>query len=596
MTRRRKLTYAAHALVGLVVLGLLFTGTLWAVQADRVLSNTSVAGHDVSHLTREEVEQKLATLADERWAQPVVFTFEDERHEILPSEVGYRIDLEATADAAMSRGREGLPGDLLERVRSLYRAVDLEPADTYDEELVRVRISNLAEAVDRDRSPGEIRVNPDTLEVEVELPHGSARVRQDEAVELLVAAIQAPGREEIELPVDTEPPRVAAEDVRAVAAQAERAVADPLQLNAAGEEFSLSPADLARVLEVEERETEAGAATLELVVSPERLREVLGSELLARIERDPENSGYEAARVPPRTFDAMSTAAYSPVSAEVGVRPGHEGTRFDAILAAERITALLREGTRQGELPVERIPPNFTEEEAEQLKPTHLIGTFTTYHASGEPRVQNIQLLADVIDGTLLLPGEQFSINQISGPRSCDKGYVGAPTIVQGELEDTCGGGTSQFGTTTFNAAFFAGVQLDRWRAHSWYISRYPMGREATLSYPELDVRFTNNTPGAIVVKTTYTSGSITVSLYGQPIAQEASATHGNPTNPTEPSELRRNTSELPVGQVRVVQSGARGFTVSVTRTVELLTGGEQTQTIRTVYLPQDRIIEVGTG
>ncbi len=596
MTRRRRLTYAAYALVGLVVLFLLFIGTLWAVQADRVLSNTSVAGHDVSHLTREEVEQELATLAEERWAQPVIFTFEDERHEILPSEVGYRIDLDATADAAMARGREGLPGDILERVRSLYKAVDLEPVDTYDRELVPVRISNLAEAVDRERSPGEVRVNPDTLEVEVELPHGSVRVRQEEAAALLVKAIRAPGREEIELPVDREPPRVPKEDVRAVAARAKQAVAEPLRLSAGGEEFSLSPADLARLLEVQERETEAGAATLELVVNPERLLEVLGSELLARIEREPQNFGYEAARVPPRTFDAMSTAAFSPVTAQVGVRPGREGTRFDATLAAERITALLREGTRQGELPVERIPPDFTAQEAEQLKPTHLIGTFTTYHDSGEPRVKNIQLLADVIDGTLLLPGEQFSINQISGPRSCDKGYVPAPTIIQGELEDTCGGGTSQFGTTTFNAAFFAGVQLDRWKAHSWYISRYPMGREATLSYPQLDVRFTNNTPGAIVVKTTYTSSSITVSLYGRPIAEEVTATHGDPTDPTEPSELRRNTDELATGQVRVLQSGARGFTVTVTRTIELLNGGEKTHSIRTVYLPQDRIVEVGTG
>ncbi len=595
MTRRR-LIYAAYGLAALLALSLLLTGVLWGVQAGRVLPNTSVAGHDVSLMSRDEVEEELATLVDELGAQPVVFAFEDERHEILPSEVAYQINVEASADAAMSRGRNGLPGDLFERVRSLYRAVDLEPVDTYDEELVRVRISNLSSAVDRDRSPGEVRVNPDTLEVEVQMPHGSARVRQEEAVGLLTAAVRRPGREELDLPVDTEPPHVPEEDVRAVAAQAERSVAAPLQLTAAGEEFSLAPADLARIIESRGRETEAGGATLELVVSSERLGDVIGEEILGRIQRSPENFGYEVGRVPPRTFDAQGSTGFSPVPAEAGLRPGRVGTQFDAAPAAERIAALLREGTRQGELPVERIPPDFTEEEAQQLRPTHLIGTFTTYHAAGEPRVQNIQKLADVIDGTLVLPGEQFSINEISGPRSCDKGYVPAPTIIQGELEDTCGGGTSQFGTTTFNAAFFAGVQLDRWRAHSWYISRYPMGREATLSYPALDVRFTNNTAGAIVVKTTYTSGSITVSLYGRPLAETVRASHGEPTNPTEPTEIRRNTSELSPGRERVIQSGKRGFTVTVTRTVGLIEGGEETQTIRTVYQPQDRIVEVGAG
>ncbi|GAB4252914.1 MAG: hypothetical protein Kow00129_13830 [Thermoleophilia bacterium] len=347
---------------------------------------------------------------------------------------------------------------------------------------------------------------------------------------------------------------------------------------------------------MQERETDEGGASVVLVVPPDRLHEVIGEEEIARLEREPEDYGFEVARTPPRTFDAQGSASFSPVPANVGIGPGRDGTRFDPQMAAQAIGRMLRNGARSGELPLERIPANLAEEEVERLRPTHLIGTFTTYHASGEPRVRNIQLLADVIDGTVVMPGEQFSINEISGPRSCDKGYVQAPTIIRGELVNTCGGGTSQFGTTTFNAAFFAGVRLDQWRAHSWYISRYPMGREATLSYPELDVKFTNNTPGAIIVKTTYTPGSITVSLYGRPIAERVTATHGEPTNPTQPRQIRRQTSDLPAGRERVIQSGSRGFTVTVTRTVELIDGGERTDTIRTVYVPQDRIVEVGTG
>jgi DNA-binding CsgD family transcriptional regulator len=139
-------------------------------------------------------------------------------------------------------------------------------------------------------------------------------------------------------------------------------------------------------------------------------------------------------------------------------------------------------------------------------------------------------------------------------------GYGEAGTIVQGELVDTCGGGVSQFGTTTFNAAFFAGVQLDQWKAHSWYFTRYPMGREATLNYPELDVKFTNTTDGAIIVKTTYTGTSITVSVYGQPLATTVRAEHGSPSNHRNYSTQREESSDRCEGDESVTKAGAGGF------------------------------------
>jgi vancomycin resistance protein YoaR len=246
---------------------------------------------------------------------------------------------------------------------------------------------------------------------------------------------------------------------------------------------------------------------------------------------------------------------------------------------------------------LQTIEADFPTQEAERLKPSHLIGTFTTYHPSGTPRVHNIQLLADTVDGTVVLPGEQFSINGISGERTCAKGYRPAGTIIRGELVDTCGGGVSQFGTTTFNAAFFAGVTLDQWKAHSFYISRYPQGREATLSYPQLDVKFTNNTDGAIVVRTSHTASSVTVSIFGQPVATTVRAQHGQPFNFKNPETQVRTTSTLHRGQERTIQAaGARGFTVDVVRIVELSGGGEDRRSIRTVYLPQHRIVERGTA
>jgi vancomycin resistance protein YoaR len=584
------------ALLGLLLLTL---AVLWTVQRGAVLPNTSVVGVDVSGMSPEEVREALAPTVAAREGDVVTFSFEDETYSVAPSDVGYRIDLDTTVEVALSRGRTGLPGDALERVRSLRTHRDLPLAERDDEDRIAAWVEEVAGKVDRDRSPGSVEADPDTLEVRVEYPHGSATVRQDETVEALRTALVQEGHVELELPVATTPQNVPDEDVDAVADQVRRAIDAPLVLRASGTSLTLEPATIARLIDVNERrvgaadDDETALATVELTVTVERLEEVLG-DTVDRFDRAPQDARYVLGRTPPTTFDDPGSTTFRPVAAAAEVEPSVDGIAFDPPAAATQLTELLRQGAREAELRVEVVEPELPTSRAEQLRPTHLLGTFTTYYQAGQVRNANIQRLADVIDGAKVPPGGQFSINAISGERRCDKGYEPAGTIVRGELVDTCGGGVSQFGTTTFNAAFFSGVQLDQWKAHSWYISRYPMGREATLSYPELDVRFTNTTDAVIVVKTSHTDTSVTVSIYGQPIADAVSATHGEPTNRTQPETQTRTTDELPCGREREVQGQSEGFTVEVVRTVDRTDGTTDTRTIRTVYVPQNRIVERG--
>jgi vancomycin resistance protein YoaR len=633
MAARRTIVVGAVALATLLGLLLLTLAVLWTVQRGAVLPNTTVAGVEVGGLSETEAREALAPTVAAREGDVVTFTFEDETFSVAPADVGYAIDLDATVEAALQRGRSGLPGDAVERVRSLRETRDVDLVERYDEDRISVWVEEVAAEVDRDRSPGLVEADPDTLEVQVESPHGSATVQQDEAVEALRGALREDGTSELELPVATTPPNVSDEDVEAVAEQVRRAIDAPLELRASGTSLTLEPATIARLLEVVERPVSAGRdededgnesattagstttgtdegedgderedgadgadgamATLELQVASQRIEEVLG-DTVERFDRAPENASYAVGRTPPTTFDDPGSTTFRPVEASVDVEPGVDGIRFDPDAAATQLTELLRQGAREAELRVEEVEPELSTARAEELRPTHLLGTFTTYYQAGQTRNANIQRLADVIDGALVLPGEQFSINEISGERRCDKGYQPAGTIIRGELVDTCGGGVSQFGTTTFNAAFFAGVQLDQWKAHSFYISRYPMGREATLSYPELDVRFTNTTESAIVVKTSHTATSITVSIYGRPLAEAVSASHGSPTNRTQPETQTRTASDLACGSERVVQGQTEGFTVEVVRTVERTDGSTETDTIRTVYVPQNRIVERG--
>ena len=142
------------------------------------------------------------------------------------------------------------------------------------------------------------------------------------------------------------------------------------------------------------------------------------------------------------------------------------------------------------------------------------VGEFTTPHACCEARVQNIQRIADIVRGIYLVPGETLSLNEFVGPRTVDNGFVPAGAIRSGHLIQEVGGGVSQFATTIFNAAFFAGLDIPSYYMHGIYISRYPFGRESTISFPEPDVKIRNNTPYGVLIWPTYTGTSITVTMY----------------------------------------------------------------------------------
>ncbi|MCZ7533593.1 MAG: VanW family protein [Acidimicrobiia bacterium] len=153
--------------------------------------------------------------------------------------------------------------------------------------------------------------------------------------------------------------------------------------------------------------------------------------------------------------------------------------------------------------------------------PVKVLGEFTTYYdACTNCRVTNIHLIGEAVNGTVVQPGQIFSVNDTVGPRTEAKGYVRAGAIIGGAVvccdhPANVGGGTSQFATTLYNAVFFSGLEDIYHRPHSLYFSRYPMGREATLGYTSPDLQFRNNTRYPVTIEVTYDNTSITVRIMG---------------------------------------------------------------------------------
>ena len=168
-------------------------------------------------------------------------------------------------------------------------------------------------------------------------------------------------------------------------------------------------------------------------------------------------------------------------------------------------------------LPAAPAPHPQGREWAESLGIFQVVGEFTTRFRPGQDRIINIARISELTRGVIIEPGQRFSVNGHVGPRTTSKGFVPAAMILDGVFVDSVGGGISQYATTLFNAAFFAGLDFIDYQSHTIYLSRYPYGREATVSYPAPDLVVENNTPYGVMLWPTTGDDSITVRLYSTP-------------------------------------------------------------------------------
>ncbi|XVU29060.1 VanW family protein [Actinoplanes sp. CA-054009] len=247
---------------------------------------------------------------------------------------------------------------------------------------------------------------------------------------------------------------------------------------------------------------------------------------------------------PPTVIDGKGDLSYTASDKGVTLDKGEPGRGVDTSDAVKRLVDTVRSGGTTLKLTVTTLKPGNANPKLAGVD--QLIGTFTTYHPCCAPRVTNIHRIAELIDNTVVPAGGTFSLNDAAGERTKANGFVAAPAIVDGELEDQLGGGVSQFSTTLFNAAWFAGLDVVKHQPHSLYISRYPPGREATLDWRSIDNVIKNDTDAPFVIRARTTDTSVTVGIYGHTGDREVSSV----TGPRRPS------------------GDAGGFRVSVTRTI----------------------------
>lgn len=591
----RRIPKPALVAAGLLLAILAAYGISRAISTGKVTGSVELDGIELGGLTAADLALAVgdheALLAE----LPASFSVREAVVTIQPLSVGFELDRDRMVADALALGREGNAfSQFLWWVTHLFRTTEIPVQGSVDAEAIEVVLARWdEEAVGNPPFPGAVVVEGTTPMAQY--PAAGEQIDREIAPARMLEVFSSVERPTLELPIIVAQPALTAAQVDQAVAEARLILAGPVTLANPDREKAVTfqPSQIASALR-----TEVNSSII-FTLDPAVVSTLL-EPVRADLEDPPVNAEFE--------IDGN----------DVRVIPGRRGTFVDDELAAENLLTAAASAIRRGLLPIEEaVDPEVTTEELESLGITHKVSQFTTYHDCCQNRVTNIHLFADEIDGTIVRPGETFSLNDHVGERTAEKGYLADGTIIAGEIVPTVGGGVSQFATTFYNAVFWGGYEDVTHKPHSFYISRYPLGIEATISWPEPNLEFRNNTDQAILIKTAYTDNSITVMFFshndGRVVVGEQRggklhvdvAAEGGPNARIitadvsdrfgfrdPPSPLYRGDPSIPPGDQKESQSPLQGFSVKVTRTIEQA-GQTSTQEWTVVYSPRRQIILV---
>jgi vancomycin resistance protein YoaR len=552
----RKAGWIAGGVLGLLVA--IYSVDLLVSQGS-VPRGVTVAGVDVGGMDRAAAEQELRGQIEPRLTRPLAVTAGDVQGTLSPTLAGLSLDWAQTLDQAGEQ-----PLNPFTRLSSLFSSREVGVVSHADDAMLAAALDSLRGQVDREAAEGTVKFDGTNPVAVAPKPGQKLDV---EAAKAAVVEKWARG-ENLALPVTSTPVRTTPEGVQAALEQfAKPAVSGPLVVKGDGKNATVKPDAIAAALTFEP--AEGGGLTPK--IDNAKIADAAKPQL-----KSTEKEGKEATIV----FEGGKPT----------VDPSTDGRTIDWDPSLKPLPDVLKK-TDGREVPAiyKDSPAKVTTDQANQLGVNEVVGEFTTGGFAADSGT-NIRVVAQKVNGAIVKPGETFSLNGFTGPRGTPQGYVEAGVIENGAPAREVGGGISQFATTLYNASYFAGMKDAGHREHSYYISRYPAAREATVfqnpnGSSVIDLKFTNDSATGIAIQTIWTPSSLTVKLWGTKryTVESIPGTRANPSDPqTKPGPAENCHAS----------NGAPGFTTTDTRVLkDASSGREVSRSTRTVrYNPQPKI------
>lgn len=568
---RRRLAFQWSLVgVGTLVLGALALGLIFAGSPQKLPEGATVSGLPVGGLTAGEAVRLLEGRYEDTQQVPVTFTAGPREYRVRPNEIVLAVDWRAAVETARQEGDGFAPVRGLRRLGQRFFGGDITPPARAYDALLSHKLGVLAKRIDRPELQAAVRLKG--LRPEVVRGATGRTLDRDAAARLMMSSLVAFERAPVALPVEITQPNVTAADLAPVVPQVETAVSGPVRLVRGETRWRLPRWRIAQLLELPRN----GSTTL-AIGGP-------GADAYF-------NRFRRSADRPPRDAEFVISGS------SVAIKPSLPGLGLDVAAARKAIlAAALSPSDRIARLVVAKTAPERTTREARAMGITGLVGGYTTTYGGDPNRLHNVRLVAQLVDGALIPPGAEFSFNRTTGERSPERGFREAPVIINGELQNGIGGGVCQVSTTVFNAAFEAGVSLTSRTNHALYISHYPQGRDATVNYPDLDLRFQNDTNKWLLLRTFVGASELTVNLYGTPVDRRVEVE----TAPLEvtgaPALKRIPDPAIWEGEQRTEEVGEPSRKTAVTRRVYTADGKKLYDTTwSSYYRSEPTVVRYGT-
>jgi vancomycin resistance protein YoaR len=552
--------------IGLLVLSLGFAGS-----PKRLPEGATIAGMDVGGLTSPQAISALERRYEVLKTTPAIFTAGSREWGIRPNEMILDVDWAAAVEAARRQGDGFAPVRGLRRLGARFFGADVTPRARVSSAMLAHKLDVLSGRIDRPQRSAAIRLRG--LQPEVVRGATGRQLDRQATARLIVASLVSLDRSPAALPIGISQPDVTAAELSPALAQVRTALSGPVRLARGPTRWRLPRWRIAKMLQLprdgETAVTIGGSGA---------------NEFFRRFRSSVDHEAVDAA------FVVLP-------SDRITVRPSQPGWELDVDAARRAIlVAALNPTDRTAKLVVERSQPELTTREARAMGITGRVAGYTTYYGGEPNRVHNVQLVASMVDGAMIAPGSTFSFNGTTGERSPDRGFREAPVIINGELQNGIGGGVCQVSTTVFNAAYEAGLPIESRTNHALYISHYPQGRDATVNYPDIDLKFRNDTGRWLLLRTFVGSSALTVKLYGTPQNRRVESD----TAPLEvtgaPGAERTPDANLWTGVQVVDDAGEPSRRTSVTRRVYSPRGKLLSETTwASWYRSEPKLIRYGT-
>jgi vancomycin resistance protein YoaR len=469
-----------------IVVGLVFAGS-----PGRLATGIRVAGVPVGGMAPSKALALLQARSDRLQSVPVTFVAGARRFSIRPEELDVTSDWQGAVESAAAKGDGFMVLRGFKRLVLKLRPLDIEPRVTAYDAAVAYEVGQLAAKIDRPH----VEATLVRRGLEIDAVHGQTGELLDRvaATQLIVDSLAGFSRDPVELPVRTDQPSITVADLAPTRLLARRVLSAPVALGRGSAAIAIPTTQLAKMLQLP-------AGGLGQLVLGGRAADTYFSHLDRKLRHPPRDAGFR-----------VDGSHVTIVASKPGLAVDVPRTAASVLAAAERRTH------RVAHLAEALVQPARTTADARAMGITGLVGSYETFFGGIPNRIHNVELVAHLIDGKLVAPGATFSFNETTGERTAAKGFVEAPVIINGELQTALGGGICQVSTTTFNAAYEAGLPITARTNHALYISHYPLGRDATVNYPDTDLKFVNDTSHWMLVRTFVTYSSLVVSIFGAP-------------------------------------------------------------------------------